>query len=135
MAPPEESREDTAFAEPSEVVCPVCLRNNAPEAAFCATCGAPLGPVANIDPMQQIRAEGFAFRAAVNSPPRGLILIGTWLAMLPLAGSAVGMILSGFPMSVFGYAVLLLSVGVLVRATANFVSRKRAELHAKNPRV
>ncbi|XHR30370.1 MAG: hypothetical protein ACFUZC_07370 [Chthoniobacteraceae bacterium] len=131
MQPPEESRDEAPSSEPSEVVCPVCLRNNVPEAPFCAMCGAPLGPVANIDPIQQIRSEGFAFRSAVSSPPRALILAGTWLAMLPLAGSAFGMILSGFPMSLFGFAMLMLSVGVLVRATAHFISRKRAIARAR----
>ncbi len=135
MQPPEESRDEAPFAEPSEVVCPFCLRNNAPEASFCAVCGAPLGPVANIDPIQQIHAEGFAFRSAVSSPPRALILAGTWLAMLPLAGSAVGMILSGFPMSLFGIAMLLLAIGVLVRATAHFISRKRALARARKESI
>lgn len=67
------------------VICPKCLLSNSPAAAFCADCGAPLGRMATIDPIQHIYAEGFSYRAAVDGPPSRIILLGMWLLFGPTA--------------------------------------------------
>lgn len=80
---------------PDGVVCPKCLLRNSASVAFCADCGAPIGKVANVDPMQQIYAEGFGYRSAVEGPPKLIILIGMWLLFGPMAVIAVSMIIAG----------------------------------------
>jgi hypothetical protein len=134
MPSPKMNPEDSSAPnsqEPSEVVCPVCLRNNAPEAAFCANCGAPIGQVANIDPIQQIYAEGFAYRSATSGPPRLLVLIGTWLVMLPMAGSGAVMLFTGdgFPMNLFFMALMVLPLAILWRVTAHYITQSRKIRH------
>ena len=106
-----------------QIVCPHCLYLNEPQAAFCTQCGAPIGMVANVDPMQQIYSEGFGFRSAADSPPKRIILIGVWLVMLPIAGSALNQIRLGvFYMIPF----LLISAAILYRVTHNYVVKSRA---------
>ena len=69
---------------PEAVICPKCLLNNKPQAAFCADCGAPIGMVANVDPIQRIYAEGFAYRSAMEGPPKLILVFGIWFSFLPL---------------------------------------------------
>jgi hypothetical protein len=108
-----------------QIVCPKCLHHNEPEAAFCTECGAPIGMVANVDPMQQIYSEGFGFRSAVDGPPKRIILIGTWLVFLPLIGIAlVGMKAGGFQ-TLSMLLLLLISIGILYRVTRNYLVKSR----------
>lgn len=74
----EETGDDTEVP-----VCPNCLSANDPAESFCIRCGAPIGLVAALDPMQKILAEGFVYRQAVDGPPKRIILIGIWLLFLP----------------------------------------------------
>ena len=106
-----------------QIVCPHCLYLNAPEAAFCTECGAPIGMVANLDPMQQIYSEGFGFRSAADGPPKRIILIGAWLALLPLIGAAINQIRLGV---LYMIPFLLIPAGILYRVTHNYLVKSRA---------
>lgn len=113
--------------DPGEVVCPQCLSNNPPEAAFCLNCGAPIGMVANVDPIQSIYSEGFGYRSATEGEPRRIVLIGIWLLFLPMAGIALlGLFGRGTGYGLFNAVLLLLSIGILYRATRNYVVKSRA---------
>lgn len=70
--------------EVETVICPKCLLANSSTAAFCVDCGAPIGMVAALDPLQHIYAEGFAYRSAVEGPPNLIILVGMWLIFAPM---------------------------------------------------
>src|SRR6478735_8409081 len=94
----------------NEVVCPKCLLANAATAAFCADCGAPIGMVAAIDPIQQIQAEGFAYRSAVEGPPKLIIVVGMWLLFGPIVLAWPFVLSSGFGSSPAGIFFTLLSV-------------------------
>src|SRR3954470_10095703 len=74
------------------VLCPKCLLANSPGAAFCTDCGAPIGMVATIDPIQHIHAEGFAYRSAVDGPPNRIVLAGMWLLFGPAVLIGPGML-------------------------------------------
>ena len=122
------------FLDDSEVVCPHCLHANPPEGAFCVVCGAPIGMVANIDPIQQIRSEGFGYRSATDGPPRLILLIGMWLIFLPMAGiSLLGTLefgTNGF--NLLMPFLLVISVGILARVTRNYVVKSRAASDSHN---
>ena len=46
--------------------------------------------VSNIDPLQRIQAEGFAYRSAVEGPPRLVVVFGIWLLFAPIViGAAI----------------------------------------------
>ncbi|HSI14502.1 MAG TPA: hypothetical protein VK961_20800 [Chthoniobacter sp.] len=80
------STESDTHSHPEEgVICPKCLLSNSTTAAFCVECGAPIGMIATIDPIQHIRAEGFAYRAAVDGPPSRIVLVGMWMLFAPFA--------------------------------------------------
>lgn len=70
-------------ADSEAMVCPNCLAANDPEEPFCRGCGAPVGLVSTLDPVQKILAEGYAYRQAVDGPPKRIILIGIWILFLP----------------------------------------------------
>jgi hypothetical protein len=117
------------------VVCPKCILRNDPQAAFCADCGAPIGMVANVDPIQHILAEGFGYRSAVDGPPSLIVLIGVWLLFAPM--------IIWLPYFAFwgGYATrverafhgffFVAFVVILYRATRNY-RRKRAVNREQN---
>ncbi|WP_131990057.1 zinc finger Ran-binding domain-containing protein [Chthoniobacter flavus] len=113
---------------PEGVVCPKCLFSNSATAAFCAACGAPIGMVANVDPLQHIYAEGFGYRSAVDGPPKLIILIGMWLLFGPLAVGAVSMIIAGgreLLSTIPWIAMFLCSIAVLYRVTRNYIVKSR----------
>ena len=116
---------------PSEdaVVCPKCLLANPPAAPFCADCGAPIGMVANIDPIQRIYAEGFAYRSAVDGPPKLIIVVGMWLIFGPFLLVTSFFLLidsaSSLPGTAFLGLLALASIIVLYRTTKNYIVRSR----------
>jgi hypothetical protein len=109
------------------VVCPTCLLVNSPAAAFCADCGAPIGMVATIDPIQSIYAEGFAYRAAVGGPPKLIIVIGMWVLFGPtLAVIPIFLFNAGsFPETAFLVLLAIGSAVILYRTTRNYIVKSR----------
>ena len=122
--------ESESHPEPEGVVCPKCLLANSPTVAFCADCGAPIGMVASIDPLQHILAEGFAYRSAVDGPPNLIVLIGMWLLFAPVAFVAPFLLFSGcvedFPPRLFFLLLGACSLVVLYRSTKNYLIKTRA---------
>lgn len=112
------------------VICPKCLLSNSATAAFCADCGAPIGMVATVDPIQHIYAEGFAYRSAVDGPPKLIILLGMWLIFGSFACIGPCMILTRLPDQlpnlIFYNLLSLCSVIILCRTTRNYIIKSRA---------
>jgi hypothetical protein len=122
MSAESESRETP---EVEEAVCPKCLLVNSPTVAFCMDCGAPIGMVATIDPLQHIYAEGFAYRSAVEGPPSLIVLLGMWLIFAPVLFVSALLVFGEF---IRGLSPRLLfvffgacSIVVLFRSTKNYI--------------
>ncbi len=111
------------------VICPKCLLSNSTTAAFCADCGAPIGMVAAVDPIQQIHAEGFAYRSAVDGPPKLIILIGMWLLFGPLALMGPTVLIdgaaNGIPKAILFNILSVCSIIILYRTTRNYIVKSR----------
>ncbi len=114
---------------PDGVVCPKCLHANSEAAAFCADCGAPIGMVATIDPIQHIHAEGFGYRSAVEGPPKLIIVIGMWLIFGPTVLVVPFIIRDassfGDPGSIFFGLIVLCYAIILYRTTKNYIVKSR----------
>ncbi|WP_348547567.1 hypothetical protein [Chthoniobacter sp.] len=86
--------------------------------------------IAAVDPMQHIYAEGFAYRSAVDGPPRFIVLFGMWLLFAPLALAAPFILLNAFslgfpiaaPFAFLGFA----SAVILYRTTRNYLVKSRS---------
>ena len=111
------------------VICPKCLLSNSTTAAFCADCGAPIGMVAAVDPIQQIQAEGFAYRSAVDGPPKLIILLGMWLLFGPMALLGPGVLIAGpgfrFAEVIAFNLLSVCSIIILYRTTRNYIVKSR----------
>lgn len=66
------------------LVCPSCTARNAPMSDFCQECGCPISPLAAMDPVKRIFAEGFVYRRAATGPITRTVLIGMWLLFGPV---------------------------------------------------
>lgn len=116
--------------EPSEegVLCPKCLLANSTAAAFCADCGAPIGMVSTVDPIQHIWAEGFAYRCAVDGPPKLIIVVGMWLIFGPTLLALPFAFFSSGSNELASVFVALLEVAfatILYRTTKNYIVKSR----------
>ena len=121
------SESDSDPQSEDNVLCPKCLLANSPTAAFCADCGAPIGMVASVDPIQHIHAQGFAYRSAVDGPPSFIVLVGMWFLFAPVAFATPFVVFKTeyFPPRLF---FLLLGVGsfiILYRSTKNYIVKTR----------
>lgn len=113
---------------PERIVCPRCLFSNDPDVPFCKECGAPIGMVSTIDPIQRIHSEGFCYRSAVDGPPSLIVLIGIWLIFLP--------VVVGVPILTFGDwngapGIFLLPMGIfgaviIFRTTKNYFQKSKS---------
>jgi hypothetical protein len=65
------------------LLCTSCLHPNPPETPFCKRCGAPIGAISAVGPLEHIYAEGFAYRQATEGRPKTIVLVGMWLLFLP----------------------------------------------------
>ena len=122
------STESDSHPQPEDsVVCPKCLLANSPTAAFCADCGAPIGMVASVDPLQHIQAEGFAYRSAVDGPPNLIVLIGMWLLFAPVAFATPFLVFSTeyLPPRLLFLLLGVCSFVVLYRSTKNYIVKSR----------
>lgn len=82
-------RGDEAAAHPhapsefSGPLCGACGRNNPEGTRFCAHCGAPIGPLAVVHPLDSIRADSYVLRKTTTEPTRPIVLFGVWLLNFP----------------------------------------------------
>jgi hypothetical protein len=121
-------------AEQEMMVCPACLAQNFPYAAFCKECDAPLSAGAVLGPFEQIRAQRFIFHRATTGPSSLFIVFAMWAMFAPIilaSGLMTGLELSsGYfsAESVYESAFSLflggLSIGLLLRVTANYRRRR-----------
>ena len=115
--------------EVETVICPKCLLANSPTVAFCVDCGAPIGMVAAVDPLQHIYAEGFAYRSAVEGPPNLIILAGMWLIFVPVLFVTALLVFGDFVRGLSPRLLFLFfgvcSVVVLFRSTMNYIVKSR----------
>ena len=119
------------------ITCPSCQALNNRRAEFCHKCGAPLGPVATLDPMQTIQAEGFLLRKATEGRPSRIVLIGIWIVFLPcLVGTVYSAIRLLFgERGSFGFFFFWGSIGlsiiafmILYRVTKNYLTIPKKQL-------
>ena len=117
-----------------EIICPSCLATNVSFAAFCDSCGAPIGTTATLDPIQSINTQGFLFRKALEGRPKPIVLAGLWLMFFPaLLGSiyaATYFVLNRTGLADFfffwvcvGFAYV--SSVILYRVTKNYLTARR----------
>ena len=69
-------------------VCPTCHTLNVPDVTFCQRCGAPIGFISTIGPLETAYAEGFAYRRAVEGRPQFIVVVGIWLIFFPSSSQA-----------------------------------------------
>jgi len=113
-------------------LCLSCLYPHQPEAAFCKRCGAPVGSIAAIGPLERLYAEGFVYRKAAEGRPSLIVLFGIWLLFLPPAVLSLGMLAWGvhleirFGQNLFSNWIYIcsggLSLAMLYRVTKNFIT-------------
>lgn len=125
-------------------VCLTCGEPNGPDRNFCSECGAPLTSHAVNDAFDTIRAEGWVYRKAQNSPRSMIVVVGIWMIWGPTVIVGTIILFSGlyivlcdwkpwYPLSerlmaFFGLAVLaaLLCIPItIVRRTTNEYLRFR----------
>ncbi len=118
---------------PERLSCPHCLEPNDPQAPFCVSCGSPIGDTVTLDPLKQIRAQGWVWQEAVNRPYRGLVLLGLWMLVLAeLAAALVPLLVEGASGGPLLAALLQVLAGlafatiILHKATRNYLRRHRA---------
>ena len=107
---------------------------------FCAGCGAPLTSFASTQPFERTLAEGFAYRQAVESPRKLIVVAGIWLIFVPMAIGGAGLLTNvgwqsfpGSPENAFaacgGIALLAVSGIIMGRTTWAYI-RKAGERRA-----
>jgi len=135
--PPESDAEQSG----EKMVCPSCHHHNDPSVTFCQSCGAPLGFAATMAPFQQLEAQGFVLRQATGGRPKLIILMGIWILVFPVwVGFSVILFenIRNFDWSftskvyLLGHAFIwIISVWLLYRATANYVSKRRQQQNSE----
>ena len=120
------------------VVCTTCHTFNVPDVAFCRRCGAPIGFISTIGPLETAYAEGFAYRQAVQGRPKFIVVVGIWLIFFPVLVTMVAFSLSilkkglegtGGLVGIIGFFLFWICVGLAVisaimlyRVTKNYLS-------------
>jgi len=117
-------------------ICPSCLTPNKAFEAFCQNCGAPIGGIATLDPIQSIHTQGFMLRKAVDERPRLIVLVGMWILFFPAllgsvyAASRLIRVGGGLANFIFFWAFVGLgyaSIVILYRVTKNYVRNSKAD--------
>lgn len=110
-------------------LCTSCLFPNVPGTAFCKRCGAPVGFISTIGPLEHIYAEGHAYRQAVEGRPKPIILIGIWLLFFPSLLVCLRLMFSGGKAAplfilIFG-GMAWICIMMLYRATKNYMKPRQ----------
>lgn len=72
-----------SIEDKEKIVCPACGSLIDVNDVFCSVCNAPISLLSNTDPLQSIYAQGHLFRKSVETRPKPIVLIGTWVIFLP----------------------------------------------------
>jgi len=94
----EENAED--FEGKSIPICPCCLapiEGDVYVVQFCGKCFAPIGGLAGINSYESIFAEGFIYRAAVNSPTKKITVYTVKAFAVFWFACAIFLLLAGIP--------------------------------------
>jgi hypothetical protein len=67
-----------------DILCVSCTSSIDQKYTFCPICGAPVGALASVDPLQTIRTEGFLLQRATEGKPKLIVLIGMWILCFPV---------------------------------------------------
>lgn len=126
-----------------EIVCPSCTHSCPGDAHFCPHCRSPISSYAATGPFESIFAEGAAYRRAVSSPTKPIILVGVWLIFFPFACSGIfaavflikTLIGSGFTnihredlyLMIWGLALGPIGAFALYQTTRNYISTRRTQ--------
>ncbi len=114
------------------LLCTSCLHPNPPHTPFCKRCGAPIGAISAVGPLEHIYAEGFAYRQATEGRPKTIVLIGMWLLFFPplvLALPLVAMIVNDGRRSGAAFELILIlllaaiSAAILIKVTLNYFKK------------
>lgn len=107
---------------------------------FCGSCGAPLTTFASTLPFERTLAEGYAYRQAVESPRKLIVVLGIWMIFLPLAITGAGLLAdvewNAFPgsaanaLAAGGGIALLAVAGIIMGRTTWAYIRKAGERRA-----
>lgn len=125
------------------LICTSCGVHQSAAAHLCRSCGAPLTPFAHSDPVLGIQARGFALHKATTEPKKLIVVVGTWIWMVPLLivglfFSSVGAgalfygaregrtfeALAGLPCGLLGVLFVGIAVAILYRTTAGYVKHR-----------
>jgi hypothetical protein len=119
-------------------LCTACLTPYGRLAYFCPRCGAPINTFASTLPFERTLAEGYAYRQAVESPRKFIVVAGIWVIFLPTAlTSAVVLAQFGWHELEFSPEQLLtitsavtmfvVSVILVTRTTVAYLRRRAAD--------
>lgn len=73
-----------SLEDKAKIVCPACGSLIDDNEVFCPVCNAPISLLSNTDPLQSIYAQGHLFRKSVETRPKPIVLIGTWIIFFPM---------------------------------------------------
>lgn len=120
----ESKLEDVIEESDGTPLCLGCMEPNNPLAHFCAKCGAPMTSYSTTGPLEQVFAEGHAYRQAAERPRHWIVVLGIW--MIFGASALGGGLLADYGLAtnlvwtVLGTATSILSVVMIVKTTRSY---------------
>ncbi|MCB1025104.1 MAG: hypothetical protein KDB79_11975, partial [Acidobacteria bacterium] len=116
--------------------CLSCFAPNLAAAAVCPNCGAIVGMLDGVDPIQNLAAEGRVYHLATERTTK-MVLVGTWILFSPAAlffsivAIATAIFETGGGTTMFGLFWItatgaMFSIFMLYRVTKNYLTRKEA---------
>ena len=117
-------------AETETVLCTACLFPNLPESRWCKRCGAPMSSTVPFLMPDAAHAAGFAYRRAVETRPKLVVVGGVWLLFFPGLASGIFALffvlgdriggLSGVASVLIAFVVITICGSMLYRVTRNY---------------
>src|ERR1700722_342276 len=129
---------------PGSLLCTSCLYPNPDGTPFCERCGAPIGAISAVGPIEHLYAEGFAYRQATEGRPKTIVFIGMWILFFPPLVLLIP-ILSSVLTSRAGLAAAFPLLGflllggicavILVKVTVNYFKKPHPASEPDDPAV